>query len=152
MSQHVQIIFIKDNPDHKKPPFEVIQELANGNRYIESVVLYDQISGVSTPKITPWTDFPFMAYFSEDERAKVPTIRPKNAKIIKYNISDNQLFHFIGTLQSGTYDQAHKWTNKLTSEKISHWFIRYHNKESIPDFIFKFLEENNLTYSIIDDH
>lgn len=152
MSQNVQIIFIKDHPDHKKPPFEVIQELVNGNRYIESYVSYEQIANDSQPYIRPSVDFPFMAYFSEDERAKVPTIRPKDAKIIKYSISDNQLFHFIGTLQSGTYDQAHKWTNKLTSEKISHWFIRYHNKESIPDFIFKFLEENNLTYSIIDDH
>ena len=152
MSQHVQIIFIKDNPDHKKPPFEVIQELANGNHYIESYVSYEQITNNSQPYIRPSVDFPFMAYFSEDERAKVPTIRPKNAKIIKYSISDNQLFHFIGTLQSGLYDQAHKWTNKLTPEKISHWFIRYHNKKDIPSFIFKFLEENNLKYSIIDDH
>lgn len=152
MSQHVQIIFIKDNPDHKKPPHIIIEKLTAENRYIESVVSYNIIGGVSYPRITPWTDFPFMAYFSEYERAKVPTIRPKDAKIIKYSISDNQLFHFIGTLQSGLYDQAHKWTNKLTPEKISHWFIRYHNKKDIPSFIFKFLEENNLTYSIIDDH
>ena len=93
-----------------------------------------------------------MALFTEFEEAKVPTIRSKHAKHIKYSLSDNQLFYFINTLKSGVYNQAHKWENEPTSEKISHWFIRYSNKEDIPQFIFEFLKKNNLTYSFIDQH
>lgn len=145
MSQNVEIIFIKDSSDYKRPPHEVIQELVNGNRYIESYV-------VPHTEICPLTDFPILAQYSKETQAKIPTIRPKDAKIIKWKLSDNQLFDFIGVLKSGRYYLAHKFTHELTTEKISHWFIRYHDKESIPDFIFKFLKENNLTYSIIDNH
>lgn len=144
MTQNVQIIFIKDNPEHKKAAFKVIQEITDGNQYIESVSFKTEI--------VPTVDFPFMALFTEFEEAKVPTIRSKHAKHIKYSLSDNQLFHFIGALKSGVYNQAHKWENEPTSEKFSHWFIRYSNKEDIPQFIFEFLKENNLTYSIIDEH
>lgn len=144
MTQNVQIIFMKDHPNHKKTPFKVIQEITDGNQYIESVSFKTEI--------IPTVDFPFMALFTEFEEAKVPTIRSKHAKHIKYSLSDNQLFHFINTLKSGVYHQAHKWENKPTSKKISHWFIRYSNKEDIPQFIFEFLKENNLTYSIIDEH
>lgn len=143
MSQNVQIIFIKDNPEHKKAPFKIIQELTNGNDYIESVSFKTEI--------VPTMNFPFMALFTEFEEAKVPTIRSKHAKRIKYSLSDNKLFHFIGALKSGVYHQAHKW-DKPTSEKFSHWFIRYSKKEDIPQFIFEFLKENNLTYSFIDQH
>lgn len=144
MTQNVQIIFIKDNPEHKKPPFKVIQEITDGNQYIESVSFKTEI--------VPTVDFPFISLFTEFEEAKVPTIRPKHAKHIKYSLSDNQLFHFIGALKSGVYHQAHKWKNEPTSKTFSHWFIRYSNKEDIPQFIFEFLKENNLTYSFIDEH
>lgn len=143
MSQNVKIIFIKDHPNHKKSPFDVIQEITGGNQYIESVSFKTEI--------VPTVDFPFMALFTEFEEAKVPTIRSKHAKHIKYSLSDNKLFHFIGTLKSGVYHQAHKW-DEPTSEKFSHWFIRYSNKKDIPQFIFEFLKENNLTYSFIDEH
>ena len=146
MSQNVEIIFLKDSPNYKKPPRIIIEELTAGKRYIESTVSYDQISGISYPKITSQIDFPFMAYYSygDREQAKVPTIRAE--------YSNRQLSYFIQTLTSGHYHQAYKWSDKLTFEQITHWFIRYHDKESIPDFIFKFLKANNLTYSIIDEH
>ena len=144
MSQNVQISFIKDNPEHKKAPFKVIQEITNGNKYIESVSFKTEI--VQT------VDFPFMALFTEFEEAKVPTIHSKHAKHIKYSLSDNRLFHFISALKSGVYHQAHKWENEPTSEKFSHWFILYSNKEDIPQFIFEFLKKNNLNYSFIDEH
>ena len=143
MSQNVKIIFIKDHPEQKKAPSKVIQEITDGNQYIESVSFKTEI--------VPTVDFPFISLFSEYEEAKVPTIRSKHAKNIKYSLSDNQLFHFIGALKSGVYHQAHKW-DEPTSEKFSHWFIRYSNKEDIPQFIFEFLKENNLTYSFIDEH
>lgn len=144
MTQNVQIIFIKDHPEHKKAPFKIIQELTNENNYIESVSFKTET--------VPTVDFPFMSLFTEFEEAKIPTIRQKHAKHIKYSLSDNQLFYFIGALKSGVYHQAHKWENEPTSETFSHWFIRYSNKEDIPQFIFDFLKKNNLTYSFIDEH
>ena len=137
MTQNVQIIFIKDHPEHKKTPFKIIQELTNENNYIESVSFKTEI--------VPTVDFPFMSLFSEYEEAKVPTIRSKHAKNIKYSLSDNQLFYFIDALKSGIYHQTHKWENEPTSETFSDWFIRYCNKEDIPQFIFDVLKENNLT-------
>lgn len=143
MTQNVQIIFIKDHPNHKKSTFDVIQEITSRNDYIESISFKTEI--------VPNVDFPFMALFTEFEEAKVPTIRSKHAKHINYSLSDNQLFQFICALKSGVYHQAHKW-DEPTSEKFSHWFIRYSNKEDIPQFIFEFLKKNNLTYSFIDEH
>ena len=89
MSQNVQIIFINDNPEHKKAPFKVIQEITDENKYIESVSFKTEI--------IPTVDFPFMALFTEFEEAKLPTIRSKHAKHIKYSLSD---LLFVQNMQS----------------------------------------------------
>ena len=153
----MKVIFIPDNPYLARTvrPSELIKARTTERDYIESTLLTHH-DDVSKFELRPETDFPGISYIRRThvtlfgnvdeyyDRAQVPVITDSHIRSKAWDI--HNFIKFVAW--KDTYYQVQKFKPDYKKCPMNYWFIRYHNRDDIPQYLLNWFREQYITYEI----